>query len=109
MKADLAALCVAHGLPPPVAEYKFLADRKFRFDWCWPHHPIATALNWRLAIEIEGGAFVGGRHSRGVGFTNDMKKYELALNNNWIVYRIAPDWLGTIGTLDTIRRLLVTP
>jgi len=38
--------------------------------------------NWRIdylignvAIEIEGGVFIQGRHSRGVGLTNDAQKY----------------------------------
>ena len=111
MKADLAALCIAHGLPRPVAEYRFHPTRKWRMDYAWPENPVATALNFRLAIEVEGGAFMpgGGRHSRGAGMRADLEKYQAALDLHWIVYRILPEWLGKQSTIDTIRRLLVTP
>jgi hypothetical protein len=59
-----------------------------------------------LAVEVEGGAFVAGRHSRGAGFRADLEKYEAAVNLKWIVYRILPEWLGQQSTLNTIRRLL---
>lgn len=53
-------------------EFQFYAARKWRFDYLldWP--------NPRVAIEIEGGVFSQGRHTRGVGFTNDLDKYRMA-------------------------------
>lgn len=45
-------------------------NRKWRFDFfCDPH---------KLAVEVEGGTFRGGRHSRGTGMLYDMEKYNTA-------------------------------
>ena len=42
----------------------------------------------RIAYEIEGGVFSGGRHTRGVGFIKDCEKYNLHLAAGIPVYRI---------------------
>ena len=60
-------------------EYMFLKGRRFRFDFAWPQHMIA--------VEIEGGTFVQGRHTTGVGFAKDCEKYNLATLEGWRVYR----------------------
>ena len=67
------------GLLIPEEEYKFLPDRRFRFDFAWPR--------WKLAVEIEGATWSGGRHSRGKGFENDCIKYNLAVRDLWRVLR----------------------
>lgn len=100
------ALCEAHGLPAPETEHKFHPTRKWRLDYAWAHTPMTIGEPWRLAVEVEGGLFVGGRHGRGAGARNDMIKYEAALNYKWIVYRVLPEWLGKQSTIDTIRGLL---
>ncbi len=63
----------------PKAEYKFLKNRRFRFDFAWPDRMIA--------VEIEGGVFSGGRHTRGAGYTRDLEKYNLATLHGWLVFR----------------------
>lgn len=65
------------------AEFKFCGDRKWRFDFCC--RSIATA------IEIEGGVWTRGRHSRGTGMLSDMEKYNTAQLFGWIVLRYTPD------------------
>ena len=60
-------------------EYVFLKGRRFRFDFAWPKHMIA--------VEIEGGTWVQGRHVTGAGFAKDCEKYNLATLEGWSVYR----------------------
>lgn len=62
-----------------VTEYKFLHDRRFRFDIAIPDKMIA--------VEFEGGVFTNGRHTRGKGYSNDIKKYNLAVLHGWKLLR----------------------
>lgn len=64
------ALCRAEGLPEPVAEFRFSPPRRWRFDWCWPSE--------KLALEVQGGLFVGGRHSRGPALLKEHEKLNTA-------------------------------
>lgn len=62
----------AIGLPEPVREFKFHETRKWKIDFAWP------AL--KLAVELEGGIWTGGRHTSGAGWIKDAEKYnELSL------------------------------
>lgn len=51
-------------------EYKFHADRNWRADF------LITGT--KILIEVEGGIWSGGRHTRGKGFIADMEKYNAA-------------------------------
>lgn len=62
-----------------VREYKFLEDRRFKFDLAIPEK--------KIAIEFEGGIFSGGRHTRWKGYANDAKKYNLATMHGWKLLR----------------------
>lgn len=65
--------------PPFETEYKFHPSRRWRFDIAFPDH--------LLAIEIEGGIWTGGRHTRGKGFEKDCEKYNTAALLGWTVLR----------------------
>ena len=81
MSADTFAVVVtAAGLPAPIREYCFAPPRRWRFDLAWP--------SLRLALEIEGGVWTGGRHVRGVGFERDAEKYNAATLAGWRVLRV---------------------
>jgi hypothetical protein len=67
------------GVAPPQREFIFHPTRKWRFDYAWPERMIA--------IEVEGGVFVGGRHSSGAGMTKDCEKYNYAALLGWKVLR----------------------
>ena len=92
------AYCAQVGLPEPAPEHRFSPDRKWRFDWAWP------ALG--VALEIEGGIWTRGRHSRGTGMLADMQKYNSATLRGWAVYRVTPDQLYAPETLALLRAAL---
>ena len=56
-------------------------DRRWRFDF------LIKPDELKIAIEVEGGVFSGGRHTRGVGFTSDIIKYNEALLMGFSVLR----------------------
>lgn len=66
-------------LPKPVREHRFLAGRRFRFDFAWPDRLVA--------LEIDGGVWTAGRHTRGAGAVTDAEKYSLAALDGWRVLR----------------------
>jgi very-short-patch-repair endonuclease len=69
-------------LPVPTPEHRFHPVRRWRFDYAF--------VDKKLAIEIEGGCFVQGRHTRGAGFSGDMEKYNQATILGWRVLRYTP-------------------
>lgn len=69
-------------IPEPAQEYRFAQHRRWRFDLAW--------VEQKIAIEVEGGIFVGGRHTHPVGFLNDMEKYNCAAMLGWRVLRWTP-------------------
>lgn len=96
------ALLKRDGLPIPTPEYRFHAERRWRFDYAWP-----IDSRWgMLALEVEGGAFTRGRHTRGVGFIKDMEKYSEAAAMGWRILRVTPSQLCTTETIQLIKRAL---
>lgn len=75
------------GLPEPRVEVKFHPERKWRFDYCWPHAMVA--------VEIEGGIFSGGGHVRGAMFLKNQEKYNEATRMGWKVYKFIPEQMAT--------------
>lgn len=47
----------------------------------------------RLMIEVEGGAYTEGRHTRGGGFIDDMRKYNAMTLGRLHLLRYTPDWV----------------
>lgn len=88
-------LCETSFLPVPVTELQFHPKRKWRMDFAWPKH--------KLALEVEGGVFTNGRHTRGAGFTKDMEKYNEMARMGWRLIRTTPDKLYSTNTLDLVR------
>jgi very-short-patch-repair endonuclease len=80
------------------SEVAFCKGRKFRFDF--------AIVDKKIAIEIEGGIFSGGRHTRGAGFTKDMEKYNIAVENGWVVLRYSPAEIKKTSTFEQIKKVL---
>lgn len=84
-------------------------ERKFSLYWraissiqLVPEHPVKQGRRWRFdfahpdtwtAIEIEGGQWCGGRHTRGAGFAKDCEKYNEAQFQGWTVFRLTGDMI----------------
>ena len=60
----------APDLPEPEAEYRFHPTRRWRFDYCF--------VDARLAVELDGGIYIRGRHNRAAGFIADCDKMNAA-------------------------------
>lgn len=84
------------GLPEPKREYKFHPKRKWRIDYCWPHH--------KLAVEIEGGIWVYGRHNRATTFLKDMEKYNELAIAGFFLLRFTPKQWESLEAHHTIQR-----
>lgn len=85
-------------LPAPREEFVFAPPRRWRFDFAWPDQ--------RVALEIEGGVWTGGRHVSGTGFVRDMEKYNEAAALGWRVLRCQPRDLMKSGIYESLKRAL---
>jgi len=79
-------------------EYRFHPVRKWRIDFAWPDH--------KLAVEVEGGLYSGGRHTRGAGFEADCIKYNTLAEDGWTLFRYSPRMVRTGEALAQIERWL---
>lgn len=86
-KIAIPLICRAHGFPEPVAEYRFAPPRRWRFDFCWPNH--------RLALEVQGGLWTRGRHTRGAALLKEHEKLNTAAAMGYRVLFCTPDDVRT--------------
>lgn len=87
-------------------EYRFDDTRKWRFDFRMHSYTFATYEWDRVALEVEGGIWTNGRHTRGAGFKKDMEKYNRAACLGWRILRVTPDELCMQETVDMVREAL---
>lgn len=78
---------LAPDLPPPAHEWRFAPPRRWRFDRAF--------VERRLAVELEGGVWAGGRHTRPAGYEADCAKYNCATVEGWRVLRFTAKMLET--------------
>ena len=86
------------GLPEPEREYRFAPPRRYRADFAYPEK--------MLLIEVEGGVWTQGRHSRGAGYSKDVEKYNLATVNGWHLLRFTGDMIKSGMAVSTIEQML---
>lgn len=78
-----------------VKEFKFHPTRRWRFDYAIPEH--------KIAVEVEGGVWTNGRHTRPQGFLGDIEKYNTATLMGWRVFRTTPTDLVRTATLKLLK------
>lgn len=86
------------GLPEPVFEYRFHPTRKWRLDLAF--------LPQRLAVEVQGGIFIRGRHNNGAAMLKEWEKLNTLACMGWRVLYCQPRDLCTGDTVEMIRAAL---
>lgn len=86
-KTDLGVECVK--------EHKFHPKRRWRFDYAIPEY--------KIALEVEGGVWTQGRHTRPQGFLGDVEKYNQATLMGWRVFRTTPSELYRKATIEMLK------
>lgn len=83
-----------------VRELVFAKPRRWRFDFAWP--------DLLVAVEVEGGIWIRGAHSRGRGYEANCEKYNEAALRGWKVLRVTPTMVDDGRALATIERAVGT-
>lgn len=94
------------GWPDPEMEYRFHDVRKWRLDFAFP--------TVKVAVEIQGGNFVGGGHNRGAKQAKDFEKLNTATRMGWRVLQFGTKQMGrplevAQEVVDAIIELTTTP
>ena len=77
-------------------EFQFNADRKWRADF----HLIGMGI----LIEVGGGIWSNGRHTRGKGYLGDMAKYNSAQGLGYQVYRYSTEQVKSGLAIEQILK-----
>jgi very-short-patch-repair endonuclease len=90
-------------------EFRFWPGRRFRADfaiWTCKHATHIGSTCLPLLVEVDGGAFSGGRHTTGAGFRNDLEKLNAATLAGYRVLRFLPEQVESGVALQTIEKAL---
>lgn len=82
----------------PLRQYRFHPKRKWRLDFAWPDR--------KVAMEVDGGTWSGGRHTRGAGYEKDCEKLNEAALMGWTVLRVTADMVHDGRADDYVERML---
>jgi len=78
--AQILAYAKSQGWPDPVFEHEFHPKRKWRWD--------VAFIEAKVAVEIHGGTWEQGRHTRGGGFEEDRCKVNEGTAAGWRVFEV---------------------
>ena len=109
---------LSNDTPMPIQEYHFVREivgnesgirkrikerglQDWRFDFAWP--------NEKVAVELEGGTWIKGAHTRGNHYRSDCEKYNFAQISGWKVLRFTGDMLEENPTkcIKLVQLLLI--
>ena len=79
-------------------EFKFCQDRKWRADF--------HLVDKMILIEVEGGIWSNGRHTRGKGYLGDMEKYNAATVMGYQVLRFSTEQVKSGLAIQQIEKMV---
>lgn len=98
LEDKLTLQCRLVGLPPPDREVKLIPGRRYRWDLVWQAQ--------RVVVEIQGGTWSRGAHSRGVGQARDAEKQALATLAGYRCLSVTSDQIRSGQAVGWIEALL---
>jgi very-short-patch-repair endonuclease len=78
-----------------VRQFEFWPTRRWRFDFALMAH--------RIAIEVQGGTWINGAHSRGSGIERDCEKSAYAVAAGWRVIYVTGNQVKSGQALEWVR------
>jgi very-short-patch-repair endonuclease len=92
--------CKAYGIPFE-SEYRFDSSRKWRFD---------LAIHFaKIAVEINGGTWISGRHNRGSSIEKEYEKLNAAAILGWRVLQFTTDSVKSGAAIECLQKALGLP
>lgn len=79
-------------------EFEFHPDRKWKADF--------HLVDKKILVEVEGGIWSGGRHTRGKGYIGDMEKYNAATMMDFQVIRFSTDQVKSGHAIQQIEKMV---
>ncbi len=79
-------------------EWRWHPTRRWRWDFCWPEH--------MLAVELQGGTYTQGRHTRGAGYRDDCEKANDAVVLGWRLLRFTGDQVNDGSAVQVVSDAL---
>ncbi len=93
----ITAYCVSRGLPVPIFEHRFHDTRRWRFD---------LLFEGVVAVEICGGVWKQGHHSRGQDQLDDWEKWNTAQMLGYLVLLVSPQQIEDGSAFVLVQRAL---
>ena len=102
LEAEFALQLRAHGVTGWTREFQAIPTRRFRLDFAWPDQ--------KVGVELDGGTWSNGRHSRGKGYDSDCEKLALLQLAGWTIFKATATHLKDGSTIRwTMEALGVKP
>lgn len=79
-------------------EFRFHPKRKWKADF--------FLIGKKILIEVEGGIWSGGRHTRGKGYIDDMEKYNAATMMGYQVIRFSTEQVKSGAAIEQIEKMV---
>jgi hypothetical protein len=110
-------------LPAAQPEFKFHPDRQWRFDFAFASYELRVTSDKQnkkaansslithhssLAIEVQGGIWTRGRHTRGAALKLEWEKLNTAAILGWRILYCEPREILTVKFAETILEALKT-
>jgi hypothetical protein len=92
---DIIDCQLAEGCKP---QHVFHPQRKWAFDFSWPRY--------KIALEVNGGTYMRGRHSRGAGQRKDYEKWSEASLLGWLLILVDSKDVSKKVHIERIQRAM---